>query len=887
MSLPPYLTQYWGKAQPRDPVGPAWQPLPYHSLDVAAVASVLLQTPSWRARLARLAGLPEDEAVAWAVFFIAGHDVGKICVGFQGVAPAVFKALRDQDPRYPYVPHHSVSGAVLWSQHLLGRLGVPARGRRHAAALPWVRAVTGHHGVPPATEGVEGKMLDQVDAATLADLIAWFDAQRALLAPSGPLPDHRHQPQSSWWLAGLTVLADWVGSDQAHFPYTAPARTLADYWEHVALPAAHQAVQALGLLSPAPRPFVDLVGLLPPEKRARVTALSPLQRLASTVDLPPGPTLAILEDRTGSGKTEAALALAARWLADGKGESLYVALPTMATANAMHARLAHLPDVLFAGEAHLQLAHGARRLVPLLRELARQAADEAYASEPAATAEGARWLSASTRRALLAHVGVGTIDQLLLAVLPVKYQSLRLLGASRAVLIVDEVHACDAYVHELLRAVLRFHAGLGGSAILLSATLPRDQRQALIAAFAEGLGVPNTAVLPREAPYPLATEVALAPGSSLQINQMPVEAHPGDRVVERLDVALAFAHDEEAVDAAIADALAEGACVCWIRNTVADAVAAFERWRPRHPATDLFHSRFLLKDRLDIEARVLAAFGETSTPADRHGRLLIATQVVEQSLDLDFDFMVTDLAPIDLVIQRAGRLHRHLRPGRGAPTLLVLSPAPTTAEATPADWYKALFPKAAYVYPRADQLWFTARALAHHGALRIPADARALVEAVYDPDDPPPAALVPASDETAGQQQAERALARHAARSLTAGYEADTRWAPDVHTPTRLGEDAWVVFVARALGPHLVPVVTAPGVDDALAWELSALRVSARILRDTGPAAPALLARLRPSLGRTEQPRVVVLEENNTIHAAGATYQYDATYGLRQKGEGS
>jgi CRISPR-associated endonuclease/helicase Cas3 len=243
-----------------------------------------------------------------------------------------------------------------------------------------------------------------------------------------------------------------------------------------------------------------------------------VQDWAERVPLPDGPFLALVEDVTGGGKTEAALVLTHRLLAEGRAKGLYMALPTMATANAMFTRLAEAYRRLFEPdpdqEPSLALAHGATKLHDGFQAAIR-AGDPARASEPEtdddnprgdeAGAACAAWLALEQRKAFLADVGVGTIDQAILGVLPAKYQSLRLLGLSQRVLIVDEAHAYDAYVGEELDRLLTFQAALGSSAVILSATLPATTKRRLVNAFRRGLGLGP--VMLEQEEYPLVTLV--------------------------------------------------------------------------------------------------------------------------------------------------------------------------------------------------------------------------------------------------------------------------------------------------------------------------------------------------------------------------------------------
>ena len=258
-------------------------------------------------------------------------------------------------------------------------------------------------------------------------------------------------------------------------------------------------------------------------------------------------------------------------------------------------------------------------------------------------------------------------------------------------------------------------------------------------------------------------------------------------------------------------------------------------------AAEVFHARFALVDRLQIEKRVIATFGKFSTPAQRAGKVLIATQVVEQSLDLDFDALITDLAPIDLLIQRAGRLWRHHRPEReGQPELLVVGPEPI-ADADE-KWFSRAFPRAAYVYKNHACLWLTARAFADAGSIESPGGLRALIEAVYgdDAELAVPEALQGSFCDAEGRAGAERGVANTNVLDLAKGYVRDGgAWDSDVRTPTRLVDDPQVTLrLARVREGCIEPY--APHVEPGepwRAWRLSEVNISAR--RVGGEAVPS------------------------------------------------
>ncbi len=821
---------YWGKAGKN---GDSYHLLPYHSLDVAACGVVLLEChPPLRRLLAGRLGLADARLSAWLAFFLALHDLGKFSPRFQALRPDLFQQLQPGRSAGPYHVRHDTLGWRLWT-HLLAEpfidtfVGQSTQGGQRRALRAifgiWMCCVTGHHGQPPK-DAEDGFYLanhfppEDQEAAT-----AYLDACRELfLGEEFSLPDPKAWEKTlkplSWWIAGVAVLCDWLGSNADRFKMRTDPMPLADYWRDHALPLAQRAVAESGLipLDIPPRDLGALFDYLDPP--------TPLQRLAADLPLSGGPQLLILEEVTGAGKTEAALMLAQRLMAGGGGDGLFLALPTMATSNAMYRRVVErgLAGRLFGGEPGLVLAHGAARLMkplaPRAEPLGAGPGEADYQpGEAGAAGLRAAWVGDSRKKALLADFGIGTLDQALLAILPVRHQSLRLLGLVRKVLIVDEVHACDAYMLELLEALLRFQASVGGSILLLSATLPRASRRRLAEAFRAGLVLSPLGCelsTPTEPPwgsgteaYPLLTRI-----DAIGIEEHPLASRP-EAVrkvgVERLD-------DLAEIHARLLEIHRRGQCACWVRNSVADSIEAWEALAAAGIPRDrlhLFHARFALGDRLAIESAVLGRFGPESGPAERGGHILVATQVVEQSLDLDFDGMVSDLAPIDLLIQRAGRLRRHKRDasgqrveieGRGEPRLWLFAPA-AVEDAGPR-WLEELLPRTALVYPELDRLWLTLRRLEERGVIAMPDDARRLIEGVYGPEaEALPPGLIRVRTEQEGKRQATRSIARFNALELAGGYAAKNDYWDDLYTPTRLGDPTVRLRLTRWEDGRLIP----------------------------------------------------------------------------------
>jgi CRISPR-associated endonuclease/helicase Cas3 len=840
---------YWGKARPVELGGAAYHLLAYHSLDVAAVGKTLLDLDDkMRERLTRNTGLDENAVATLVTFFLALHDLGKFAEGFQNLRPDVFKTLRGRDSKKDYTVRHDSLGDLLWRGAVWPggwKEGWLQLGDRGFADMydwqdifgAWIRSVTGHHGTPPreSFHGVPLSLDNHFDAESRLSAISFVkDVANLFLGPGfSPLVFEdeleRASKQLSWTLSGLAVLSDWIGSDSARFPYQPAEMPLAEYWTVYALPQALAAVKASGVIPPLASSNTGMKALFP-----QIREPSPLQEHVSACEIARSPQLFILEDTTGSGKTEAAVTLAHRMMAEGLGEGIFMALPTMATANAMYERLEGAYQRMYSGSdlPSLVLAHSGRHLSSSFQEsigLERQIRDPAYArGDETASVYCAAWLADSRKKALLAAVGVGTVDQALLAVLPVRHQSLRLLGLSRSVLIVDEVHAYDPYMHALLRSLLRFHSAQGGSAILLSATLPCRTRQELGNSFIQGLGGSSKHV--SAIGYPLVTHVS---GSSV------TEIETGSREGIERTVTVEFVDNEASVERRILENARDGRCACWVRNTVDDAVRAYRRLSNElgEGQALLFHARYAMGDRLAIEADVLRLFGKDSKPENRAGKILVATQVVEQSLDLDFDFMASDLAPVDLMIQRAGRLHRHQRGDRGKAILLVL--APCLIEKPGRNWYADLFPRGAFVYPSHGQLWLTARLLADMGEFRMPDDARKLVESVFgdEEQDQIPKGLLARDRDADGKARAATSLAQLNALDLDAGYASTlNQWLEDTVTPTRLGDPTVTVRLGRWDGSDITPWFAAA----RHAWDLSQVSIRKALISETATNVPAL-----------------------------------------------
>jgi len=873
--------RYWGKAQ----TDQTYHPAVYHGLDVAACGLRLLRdNPALLRRMAALAGIDPDQLLMWTAYLLALHDIGKPSNGFQGQRRALMLLLQGLETEAPYGKaglYHDSLGTWLWTDtiepRLTGEGGPLSRDGvvgYHASCLlePWLRPIFGHHGAPVPPRRQHGALRHQFPTHVVEDVYRYvldlhdlFGIHELPFELPPRRSDARRQQRKrharvSWILAGVAVAADWLGSDVRWFPHVQTEMSVETYWHTHALPKARRVLTASRLKPQPPANRSTLVHLT-----GQDWDCTPLQHLAETIHLERTPTLVVAEDATGAGKTESAIVLAHRMVRLGHADGIYMALHTMCTANAMFDRVEALHRRLFEGEATLVLVHSAAQL--------RQ--QEKFPDLP-----DHAWARDSRKKVLLAQLGVGTIDQALLAVLPVRHQSLRVLGLTRKVLIVDEVHAADSYTTQLLCRLLTLHASLGGSAILLSATLPQRLRGDLAAAYARGLD--QTPPLLQSTDYPLLTQI-----TTETTREIPVAPTPRSSRTVLFDVL----HTVEDVHDDLRHAARRG-CACWIRNTVPDAVEAYRHLRRTHGDRVLLaHSQLVLGDRGEVEREITQRFGPTSTAAERRGWIVVATQVLESSTDLDFDAMSSDATLIDLLLQRIGRLRRHLRDllgnpcdgpdQRGQATLHVLMPDPDAN--IDKDWFRDVFPRAAYVYPHHGKLWRTLRWIADHRRIVIPDDLREVMEYVYGVDEWPQTLNV-RERRAHEKDRIDVDLAAANALPIDAGYRAgNAPWCDDRYTPTRLGDPTITLRLARCCGDTWVPLY------DHAYWELSELNVHvARVTREN-PTDEGQLAALRRSMpDKGDHCRIALMHPDEegyvgtmrNINDDAVTLRYDRRTGL-------
>lgn len=788
----------WAKSA--DPASD-YVPLRAHLLDVAAVVSVMLDrmTDAARRRYAADLGLPWEQARPWLLALAALHDLGKASPVFQAKwEPGAerLRALGLSVPRNQKDPGHG-----LVSQHHLATFLATHGWPRRSAELV-ADAVGCHHGLRATATDLARVRNNQVRGGD-----TWTALRDGIAADMLTFFGCTTPPTVAWLsagafvrLAGLVSVADWFGSGLARRPFDGDLAA----WYAVRTTMATEALDEAGWSAAqhveSDPDYGSLFAYAMPAGVAFVPR--PLQAIVKdVVDKATEPVVILVEAPMGEGKTEASLyahaALRQRLGHDG----FYIALPTQATSNQMFTRTR---DFLQAsgGINDLQLSHGGTALNADYQRLIGMPNTVADRTDAVVALQ---WFT-NRKRNLLSNHGVGTVDQILLSVLPVRHFFVRLWGLENKTIIIDEAHAYDAYTSGLLVRLVEWLRAVGSSVVIMSATLPPDSRKDLF-----GVNDNDRESLPNQ-PYP---RVTVREGTRVEAYHAPT-ARTSTVTVRH------HSADPDDIAAMLIEATEHGGCVAAIVNTVGRAQEIYTRIRDRvgSDVVQLFHARYAGVHRIEREQRVLRTFGKGVPRPER--AILIATQVVEQSLDVDFDLLYSDLAPVDLILQRLGRLHRHNRPERTIAPQLLLGGAQDALEKDPLRSVGGGSVYARYVMLR------TAHALRDRRHITLPTDIDALVDLVYDDrgaqdiTDDWAATIADAWEEFKDVRTTMRTKARNAAAATPLSRqwedappeperfeEDDPDVAPKMIARTRLGEPSVTV----------IPVIERNGVSETIAGE--------------------------------------------------------------------
>ena len=691
-SSPAYTRRFWAKAEPRQGHPKRIHLLEHHLADVGACFEALLSQPTIRQRLARSGGLEDlhGTIAARLCVFAALHDIGKANVGFQT------RIWREADlptgqrkPRWAghtvdltpvlngddYTTYQWFFEALRWDDYL----DWDDQGGETVCGL--LVATLSHHGLPLQLEGQRernpaiwrsyGDLNPRECVTRIGELLRqWFPA--AFVSDGPPLPS---APEFQHMFLGLCTLADWIGSNEEWFPFCDEPSD--DYMAKTRA-KAERAVRGIGLdissqhnrLSEALPQFADLFGFDP----------NAIQQAAS--ETPLDEKLVIVESETGSGKTEAALWRFACMYEKGLVDGLYFALPTRAAATQLQRRATrfvegmfpdgHKPGVVLAVPGYLKAGDISGEHLHDYQVW--------WDDHPDDATRRRRWAAENAKRYLAAQIAVGTVDQSMMASLKVKHAHMRAASLARNLLVVDEVHASDAYMRRILKALLDNHLGAGGYALLMSATLGSAARQEWMSVGrldSHDLMSLDEAI---KSPYP-----AVSVKTSVEGNVTAVTGNNQEKSVNiHAEPAM---HGFEQVGQRALQAAQLGAKVLVVRNTVDYAIRTQQAVEEAASDVDinllfacrdvrtLHHGRFAADDRKLLDSEVENLLGRDR---EAGGLVVVGTQTLEQSLDIDADLLITDLCPIDVLLQRIGRLHRHRRYNRPAghdtPECIVLTP---------------------------------------------------------------------------------------------------------------------------------------------------------------------------------------------------------------------
>lgn len=624
-----------------------WLPLLQHLQDTADIMSCLCDeflSPSF----AKACGLEEDEFRKLAIFLAAVHDIGKAIVVFQykigDKLPERKSALEasginfdvSYDKEKAKQTPHAFAG-----EEILNLLGCPE----------CVSAVVGsHHGVPAENfqdlsmpkfeiafyENYYGR--DKGNIKVLQDI--WQTIFDMALEYAG-FSDVSELPKidcsAQMLLSGLLIMADWLASNTELFPLLSleelkPADTMrAEHaWERLYFPQMWKPEKVIM----SDDDFKDTFGFAPRSVQSEVLKI---------VENSENPGIYIFEAPMGCGKTETSLAASEILGAKFGKNGVFFGLPTQATANGIFPRILSWAETQSTELYHsVQLNHGSAALNPLFQNIQRGIPQEESDSGLIIH----NWFCDS-KKACLADFVTATVDQMLMLALKRKHVMLLHLGLSEKVVIIDEVHAYDAYMNEYLEMALQWLGSYNTPVILLSATLPSARRMSLIRAY---LGIKKSDDrFEKEQGYPLLT---WTDGKDIRQQKLSYDG----------------AHKTVSVKTCVSDDVVQlvknvtenGGCVGIIVNTVRRA-QMFAELLQDNAKVLLYHAQFVLPDRAKKEKQLVDLVGKNSTPESRNGLVVVGTQVLEQSLDIDFDMFITDICPVDLLLQRMGRLHRHDR----------------------------------------------------------------------------------------------------------------------------------------------------------------------------------------------------------------------------------
>jgi CRISPR-associated endonuclease/helicase Cas3 len=591
----------------------------------------------------------EEKSERLFVFLAAAHDLGKATPAFQSKSKQLFENVRNTGlpcgdlPNSNNVPHALATYAILDRNKIDKSVAI---------------VLGGHHGKPTESTAI----LNVVNRDSYPNHIGkdeWIDVQNELLEYAKMLSDIgdinavKLSVTAQVLLSGLVIMTDWIASDENKFPYIDIYHKILSSdelfyrgkyaWENLKLPD-YFSIGNEGIDTNADSFYMSRFNVAP--RSTQTAVLDTAHKLSQ-------PGLMIIEAPMGEGKTEAALAAAEVFCMNTARSGVFFALPTQATSDGLFPRILDWTRKLATDRKSIFLAHGKSRFNKDYNEIMRVNSSFGGSDDDDGVIVH-EWLS-GRKKGLLSDYCIGTIDQVLMAGLKHKHLALRHLGLVNKVLIIDECHAYDSYMSSYLYKVLHWAGAYGIPVIVLSATLPSNKRRELIYAYlnfgkAELKKQPETPEWVSTRAYPLITYT-----DAKAVKYITPEA----TAKRSLEVEFKYLPDDDIIKT-LAEVLSDGGIAGIIVNTVKRAQTLTRVLSEHFENVELLHSRFISPDRIKAESELRERLGPRSN--NRPAKLIVVgTQVMEQSLDIDFDVMISDICPMDLLIQRVGRLHRHER----------------------------------------------------------------------------------------------------------------------------------------------------------------------------------------------------------------------------------
>ena len=648
MGLSERTKSLWAKSC-RDGSG-QWLPLYIHMSDAAHTAKNLWY--DWvPASTKNIINRAVPNALQLFMFLAAVHDLGKATPAFQLAKPYETELLRQVKER--------IRSAGLSCKDLLKPEAIP---HARASYLIAVRAglprelaaiIGGHHGSPVTSSEIANAV--GYESHIGSDAPSWCEVQQELIGYAAELSGADLDKLKAvslpapvqMILSSIIIMTDWIVSDKKYFLYIDGIQTKIPHMDQ----RAESAWEEMEFTACWETPDEDTLALSDLYVERFDITPRPVQTAAADAMFnAASPGIVVIEAPMGEGKTEAALA-AAEILAAKTGQGgVFFALPTQATSDGIFLRILHWISSFDNDFPHsITLAHGKSRLNEDYQGLAQASSNVDEGKEDVIVHD---WFK-GRKKGILADFVVGTVDQILMGGLQQRHLALRHLGLANKVVIIDECHAYDAYMNSYLYRTLNWLGAYKVPVIILSATLPSRTRHKLVEAY---MNIRSSRDLPPPAwtgnrAYPLIT---YSDGDEVKSIAVP-------RSDRHLTVKIARLKDDELTDR-LDMLLQAGGCAGIIVNTVRRA-QELARQLSKHFGEDmvkLLHARMIASERVERERELRELLGKTGEKRP-YKLIVVGTQVMEQSLDVDFDLLITDICPMDLLIQRIGRLHRHER----------------------------------------------------------------------------------------------------------------------------------------------------------------------------------------------------------------------------------